>query len=145
MTVSVRTEPASLRVGFTLLAVALLAALVLMPLALVFTEALAKGLPAALEALADPDTRASIVLSLIVTPIVVVVNTLGGLAACWCIARFRFHGRALLLTIIELPLSISPVKDAHGEKQARAVSDKQLSEEILASATEAALALAGEH
>jgi sulfate transport system permease protein len=109
MTVSVRTEPTALRVGFTLLALALLTALVVMPLVLVFTEALAKGVPAALSALTEPDTRAAIVLSLIVTPIAVVVNTLGGLAACWCIARFRFHGRALLLTLVELPLSISPV------------------------------------
>ena len=109
MTVSVRTEPPALRALATLLALALLAVLVVLPLALVFSEALSLGLAAAWDVLGQAENRAAIGLTLVVAPIAVLVNTVGGIAACWCIARFRFFGRGLLLTIVELPLSVSPV------------------------------------
>src|SRR5581483_7191730 len=56
-----------------------------------------------------PDTRAAIALTLTVVPVAVVANLLFGLAAAWSIARFRFPGRSLLVTLIDLPFSVSPV------------------------------------
>ena len=90
-------------------ALAALALLVLLPVVALFAEVLGQGLGRALSAFDDPDSLAAIRLTLLVAAISVPVNTLGGLAASWCIARFRFAGRGLLLTFIELPLSVSPV------------------------------------
>jgi sulfate transport system permease protein len=92
-----------------LAALAALAVLVLLPVAALFAEALGQGIGRALAAFDDPDSLAAIRLTVLVAAITVPVNTLGGLAASWCIARFRFTGRGLLLTFIELPLSVSPV------------------------------------
>jgi sulfate transport system permease protein len=90
---------------------ALLAGVVVLglPLAAVFVEALRRGLPTALDALADPDTLASIRLTLIVAAIAVPLNTVGGLAAAWCVAKHDFPGKRLLVVLIELPFSVSPV------------------------------------
>ena len=92
--------------GFTIV---LLVILLLLPLAVVFTEALSHGLGAVGVALTDPDSLASIQLTLLVAAVSVPLNTVCGLAAAWCIGRFQFRGRSLLLTLIELPLSVSPV------------------------------------
>jgi sulfate transport system permease protein len=102
-------ERPATRIALTLLAVALLAAFLLLPLAVVFTEALSKGLAAATRALTEPDAIAAIRLTLLVAAISVPLNTVCGLAAAWCIGRFRFPGRSLLVALIELPLSVSPV------------------------------------
>jgi sulfate transport system permease protein len=83
--------------------------LLVLPLAAVFAEALRRGLPVALEAIAEPDTVAAIWLTLIVAAITVPVNLVGGLAAAWCVAKFDFPGKRLLVTLIELPFSVSPV------------------------------------
>ena len=90
---------------------AILVALLLLalPLAAVFTEALRRGLPTALEALREPDTVAAIWLTLLVAAITVPVNLVGGLAAAWCIAKFDFPGKRLLTALIDLPFSVSPV------------------------------------
>jgi sulfate/thiosulfate transport system permease protein len=109
VSICVRTEAPTFRVLATILALALLLAIIVLPLVLVFVQALSAGLPAALAGFSDPDTSAAIILTLIVAPIAVLVNTIGGLAASWCIARFSFPGRGVLLTVVELPLSISPV------------------------------------
>jgi sulfate transport system permease protein len=90
-------------------ALAALAVLVLLPVATLFAEVAGQGLGRALAAFDDPDSMAAIRLTVLIAAISVPVNTLGGLAASWCIARFRFAGRGLLLTFIELPLSVSPV------------------------------------
>ncbi|MDB5370578.1 MAG: cysW [Roseomonas sp.] len=87
----------------------LLGLFLLLPLAAVFTEALRRGWAPAWQALSDPDAVAAVRLTLLVAAIAVPVNTLGGLAAAWCIAKFRFSGRALLLALIDLPFSVSPV------------------------------------
>ncbi len=92
-----------------LVALAALALLVLLPLAALFAEVLPQGAGQALSVFEDPDSLAAIRLTLLVAAISVPVNTVGGLAASWCIARFHFAGRGLLLTFIELPLSVSPV------------------------------------
>ncbi|MES2712161.1 MAG: sulfate ABC transporter permease subunit CysW [Pseudomonadota bacterium] len=81
----------------------------LAPLAAIFVEALRRGLEPALEAIAEPDALAAMRLTLLVAAIAVPVNTLGGLAASWAIAKFDFPGRRLLVTLIELPFSVSPV------------------------------------
>ncbi|KAA2212525.1 sulfate ABC transporter permease subunit CysW [Teichococcus oryzae] len=91
------------------LAVLVLVLFLGLPLLAVLAEALRRGAGPALAALADPDALASIRLTLLVAAITVPVNTVGGLAAAWCITRFRFPGRALLLALIELPFSVSPV------------------------------------
>lgn len=81
----------------------------LLPLANVFAQALQKGWDTYLEALREPDTLAAVRLTLLVAAITVPLNTLFGLAAAWAIAKFDFRGKALLVTLIDLPFSISPV------------------------------------
>jgi sulfate transport system permease protein len=94
-----------------LIAAALLVAGVVLglPLAVVLIEALGRGPGAYLAALADPDTLDAIMLTLMVALCSVSVTTVFGVAAAWCIARFRFRGRSVLLTLIDLPFSVSPV------------------------------------
>ena len=87
----------------------LLGLLLLLPLLAVFTEALRRGWQVAWAALADPDAAAAIRLTLLVAAISVPVNTLGGIAAAWCIAKYDFAGKRLLTTLVELPFSVSPV------------------------------------
>ncbi len=80
-----------------------------LPLAAVFTEALRRGWGVFRDALAEEDTLAAIRLTLLVAAITVPVNTIGGLAACWAIAKHDFPGRRLLVVLVELPFSVSPV------------------------------------
>jgi sulfate transport system permease protein len=86
-----------------------LAALLLAPLAAVFATAIGQGVDAYLAAFSDPDTQAAIRLTLIAAAVVVPLNTLFGIAAAWCIAKFEFHGKSFLVTLIDLPLAVSPV------------------------------------
>ena len=102
-------ENPAVRVGLIGLTVILLVTLLLLPLAVVFTEALKHGLALAAYALAAPDAIAAIELTLIVAAISVPLNAVCGLTAAWCIGRFSFPGRGLLITLIELPFSVSPV------------------------------------
>jgi sulfate/thiosulfate transport system permease protein len=81
----------------------------LLPLINVFAQALSAGVGHYWKALADPDTISAIKLTLLVAVITVPLNTLFGVAAAWALARFDFRGRALLLTFIDLPFSVSPV------------------------------------
>jgi sulfate transport system permease protein len=102
-------ETVATRILLILLAVTLLVLLLVLPLVVVLAEALAKGLPTALAKLGDPDSLTSIRLTLIVAAISVPLNSVFGVSAAWCISRFRFPGRGVLVTLIELPFSISPV------------------------------------
>ena len=86
-----------------------LAAVLFLPLVIVFIEAFRKGASTFLESFAGPDTLAGIRLTLLVAAIAVPVNAVIGLAASWAIAKFEFRGKNLLLTLIDLPFSISPV------------------------------------
>ena len=97
------------RVPLTLAAVAVLVLLLVLPLALVLAQALAGGLGAYGHALVTRDALSSIRLTLIVAAISVPLNTLFGVIAAWCIAKFEFPGRNLLTTFIDLPFSVSPV------------------------------------
>jgi sulfate/thiosulfate transport system permease protein len=103
------TEPAPVR--RVLIAGALLYLLFFLglPLAAVFTEALRKGLGAYLEAISQPDGLSAIRLTLLTAAIAVPLNLLFGVAASWCIAKFEFRGKSLLLTLIDLPFAVSPV------------------------------------
>ncbi len=96
---------------WVLIAVALAFAFVflLLPLINVFAQALSKGWQAYWEALVNPDSRAAIRLTLLVAGITVPLNMVFGLAAAWAIAKFNFRGKALLVTLIDLPFSVSPV------------------------------------
>lgn len=103
-------DPWVVRWGLTLLALAVVGVLIVIPVVHVFTQAFAGGVGAYWRYLTgDPDTRHAILLTLIVAPVAVAANVLFGIAAAWAIARFRFPGRALLLTLIDLPFSVSPV------------------------------------
>src|SRR5581483_4760761 len=91
------------------IAVAFLAALLLAPLAVVFVTAFGHGVQVYLRAFADPDTQAAIRLTLLTALVVVPANPAFGLAAAWAIAMFDFRGKSLLITLIDLPIAISPV------------------------------------
>ncbi len=81
----------------------------LLPLANVFTQAFSKGLEFYLKALVDTDTLAAIRLTLLVAAITVPLNVIFGIAAAWAIAKFEFRAKLLLITLIDLPFSVSPV------------------------------------
>lgn len=91
-------------------AVGVVGLLIVVPLASVFSEAFAEGPAAWWRALAyDPDTRHAIWLSLTVAPLAVAINTVFGIATAWLVSRFRFPGRSLLITLCDVPFSVSPV------------------------------------
>lgn len=102
-------DPAPLRWGVAILAFLLLTVFLALPLAAVFTEALRRGWGTVLDAYADPDAMAAVRLTLLVAAISVPVNTIGGIAAAWCVAKYDFPGKRLLTALIELPFSVSPV------------------------------------
>lgn len=103
-------DPWPVRWGLTLAAVGALTVLVVLPVASVFALALADGPRAYWDSVvASPETRHAIGLTLTVAPLAVAFNLAFGVAAAWAIARFRFRGRTLLLTLIDLPFSVSPV------------------------------------
>ena len=100
---------AAVRWLFIGVSLAFLAALLIAPVATVFAMALARGFEIYLTSFADPDTLAAIRLTLVNAAVVVPVNTVFGLAAAWAIAKFEFRGKSVLITLIDLPLAISPV------------------------------------
>lgn len=106
---SVTGEPFWLRLALIALSLALLTVLLFAPLIAVFTQALQEGIGSALESLADPDAQAAIRLTLVTAAFAVPLNAVFGLAAAWAIAKFDFRGKAFLITLIDLPFSVSPV------------------------------------
>jgi sulfate transport system permease protein len=96
---------------FALMAVAFLflGIFLVLPLIVVFIEAFQKGFGAFTEALSDADTLAAIRLTLLVAAISVPANLVFGITAAWAIAKFEFKGKAFLITLIDLPFSVSPV------------------------------------
>ena len=79
------------------------------PLIVVFVEALSRGFGAYFSSLAEPDALSSIHLTLLVAAIAVPANLVFGIAAAWAIAKYEFRGKAFLITLIDLPFSVSPV------------------------------------
>ena len=104
-----RDEPAWVRRLLVGLALAFMALFLFLPLATVFVEALRKGVHVYLAAVSDADALSALALTLVAAAISVPLNLLFGIAAAWAIARFEFRGKSLLLTLIDLPFSVSPV------------------------------------
>ena len=90
-------------------AVAFLVTFLFLPLAAVFATAFAKGVAAYLHTFTDPDTLAAIRLTVLAAAIAVPLNVVFGIAAAWAIGKFEFFGKSLLVTLIDLPFSVSPV------------------------------------
>jgi sulfate transport system permease protein len=109
MTVAGLREPIWAKALLILASLAYVALMLLLPLGAVLFEALNKGWKLWLAAVTEHDARASISLTLIVAAIAIPLNTFFGIAAAWAIAKFRFPGRTALVTLIEIPFSVSPV------------------------------------
>jgi sulfate/thiosulfate transport system permease protein len=103
------TEPVWVRWLLILIAVGYLLAMLVLPTVSVFIGALVKGFGAYLSAIDDKDALAAVRLTLLVAAIAVPLNVVFGLAAAWAIAKFEFRGKSLLITLIDLPFSVSPV------------------------------------
>jgi sulfate transport system permease protein len=86
-----------------------LAAVLILPMVSVFVEALRKGVEPALEAIRQPDAVAAIKLTLLTAAITVPFNVVFGVCAAWAVAKHSFRGKAFLITLIDLPFSVSPV------------------------------------
>jgi sulfate transport system permease protein len=109
MPVAATDEPAWVRRIVIAVAVGFVGLIVLVPLAAVFAEAFRAGIAAYGKAIADPAALSAVKLTFLTTAIAVPLNLVFGVAASWAIARFRFPGRSILLTLIDLPLAVSPV------------------------------------
>ncbi|OWK40562.1 sulfate ABC transporter permease subunit CysW [Fimbriiglobus ruber] len=104
------SDPWYVRWSLTGLTLGIVGLLIVVPLANVFYQALAKGVAVYWDNLVNnADTRHAIFLTLMVAPVAVAMNVVFGIASAWVIARFRFPGRAILTTLIDLPFSVSPV------------------------------------
>jgi sulfate transport system permease protein len=104
-----RRDPVALRVGLTAVAIGYLILFIGLPLITVLTQALVKGVDEYIKAIEDPEAISAIQLTLTVAAIAVPLNMIFGIAAAWCIAKFEFVGKSLLITLIDLPFSVSPV------------------------------------
>ena len=102
-------DPPVVRIALTLLAVGYIGLFLITPLAAVFVEAMRKGFATYLAAVVEHDALAAVRLTLTVAAIAVPLNMIFGLAAAWSIAKFEFAGKSILITLIDLPFSVSPV------------------------------------
>lgn len=102
-------EPGGARWILTAIALVFLLFFLVLPLAAVFAEAFGNGIRTYLNTFRDPDAIAAIRLTLLTAAIVVPSNVVFGIAAAWAIAKFRFRGKSILITLIDLPFAISPV------------------------------------
>src|SRR5580658_4029415 len=103
------TEPCWVRWGLTAVALLFIALFLLVPLVEVFTSALDKGIAYYFEAIREPEALSAIKLTLVTAFFSVFFNSLFGLASAWAITKFRFPGKNLLITLIDLPFTVSPV------------------------------------
>jgi sulfate transport system permease protein len=102
-------NPLWVRIVFTTIALLFIGCFLLLPLVAVFVEALRKGVGAYFHAFADDDALSAIKLTLTAAAIAVPANVVFGVAASWCIAKFEFRFKSLLITLIDLPFAVSPV------------------------------------
>ncbi|WP_407176938.1 sulfate ABC transporter permease subunit CysW [Bradyrhizobium sp. STM 3562] len=107
--VSPRTEPKLVRIAITAIAVTFLTLFVVLPLVVVFAQAFAQGVGVYFAALSDPEALSAIRLTLLVAAVSVSLNLVFGLIAAWGIAKFEFPGKTFLISLIDLPFSVSPV------------------------------------
>lgn len=104
-----RRDPPWLVTALIAVAIGYMAIVLVLPLVTVFLEALRQGFDTYLASLSEPDVISAIKLTLLVVGIAVPLNTVFGLAAAWAITKFEFWGKSALVTLIDLPFSISPV------------------------------------
>jgi sulfate/thiosulfate transport system permease protein len=104
-----RSEPRAVRIAIIAVAIAFLSIFVVLPLVVVFAQAFARGIAAYLAALTDPEALSAIRLTLLVAAISVGLNLVFGVIAAWAIAKFDFVGKTFLISLIDLPFSVSPV------------------------------------
>jgi sulfate transport system permease protein len=102
-------EPRWVRWLLIAIVMAFLFLFLLVPLGVVFVKAFEKGTAAWISAVTEPDARAAVRLTLLAAAIAVPVNVVFGISAAWAITKFRFPGKHLLITLIDLPFSVSPV------------------------------------
>ena len=107
--VDTRDDPVWVRCTVITLTIAFLGLFIVLPLINVFAQAFAKGIQVYLAALTDAEALAAIRLTLMTAAASILVNGLFGLAAAWAIAKFEFRGKNVLITLIDLPFSVSPV------------------------------------
>src|ERR1700674_4038255 len=105
----VRTEPGPIRIVIIAIAVSFLTVFVVLPLVVVFAQAFSKGIGAYFAALSDAEALSAIRLTLLVAAISVSLNLVFGVVAAWAIAKFEFRGKTFLISLIDLPFSVSPV------------------------------------
>ncbi|MFN0198523.1 MAG: sulfate ABC transporter permease subunit CysW [Planctomycetaceae bacterium] len=106
----VADEPLWVRLLLIGSAASVVSVLILVPLFYVFYQALSPGLETYIDNLwRDPDTRHAIWLTFTVAPLAVILNTIFGIAAAWTVTKFRFPGRTLLITLLDIPFAVSPV------------------------------------
>ncbi|WP_425105594.1 sulfate ABC transporter permease subunit CysW [Ancylobacter sp.] len=105
----VRDEPALVKALVIGLAIGVVGLLIVLPLIAVFAQAFTKGWDAYLAALVEPDALAAIRLTLLVTALSLTANTVMGLVMAWAITKFEFRGKSFLISLIDLPFSVSPV------------------------------------
>lgn len=103
------TESLAARAALIALALAFLVLFLILPLVVVFAEALRQGVATYVAALTEPAALAAIRLTILTALIVVPLNTMFGIAAAWAITKFEFRAKNLLITLIDLPFSVSPV------------------------------------
>jgi sulfate transport system permease protein len=104
-----RTEPWLIRAVIIAIAVTFLTVFVVLPLVVVFAQAFSKGIGAYFSALTDPEALSAIRLTLTVAAISVSLNLVFGVIAAWAITKFEFRGKTFLISLIDLPFSVSPV------------------------------------
>ncbi|HBO3388895.1 TPA: sulfate ABC transporter permease subunit CysW [Pseudomonas aeruginosa] len=97
------------RLALIVLAWLVFALFLLLPLYVVLSEALKQGFGTFFEAILEPDALAALKLTLVAVAISVPLNLLFGVAAAWCVSKFEFRGKSILVTLIDLPFSVSPV------------------------------------
>jgi len=102
-------DPLWLRLTLTFLALGFIVLFLVLPLVTVFAAGLSEGFAAAWSAIREPDAQAALQLTLLAAAIAVPANALFGVAASWAVAKFDFFGKSLLVTLIDLPFSVSPV------------------------------------
>jgi sulfate/thiosulfate transport system permease protein len=103
------TEPRWIRAIIITLAIVFLLVLIVLPLVVVFSQAFSRGIEAYLRALVEPEAQAAIRLTLLVAACSVSLNLIFGLIAAWAIAKFEFPGKTMLISLVDLPFSVSPV------------------------------------
>jgi sulfate/thiosulfate transport system permease protein len=107
--VAIRTESRPVRWLLIGLALAFLGLFLALPLAIVFLEAFARGWGRYWDGLSDPDAIAAIQLTLLVAAVAVPINIVVGVAGGWAVAKHEFRGKSWLVTLVDLPFSVSPV------------------------------------